>query len=208
MAVNTTNPMLAGLLFEETMRGHFSLGSQAPERGERLGHTEGTELALHAKIQIDDMGAFLADDRHHGRLGGVVDFAPLGLGLVILEGDFQLFSQGPGAGRQMVYDAVLELEERRLFLHGVKRVHDDPGPDLWRDTTTLYTTLHEGESATADILGAGILHLGVAELMAMLKTLTPTGQGDLRTVADFGRFFFGELWHLYAPWVIRREPEA
>ncbi|MBY5927904.1 hypothetical protein KUV86_02115 [Halomonas sp. DP8Y7-3] len=200
--------MAPGLTFEETMSGHFSLDSQMPERGERLGHREGTELALHAKIQIDDMNAFLADEHHHGKLGGVVDFAPLGLGLVILEGDFQLFSQGPGAGRQMVYDALLEYGHRRLFLHGVKRVHDDPGPDLWRDTTTLYTTLHEGVSDTADIIGAGVLHLGVAELMAMLGTLTPSGRGDLATVADFGRFFFGELWHLYAPWVIRRESNA
>jgi len=34
-----------------------------------------------------------------------------------------------------------------------------------------------------------------------MSTFKPINGGDARTVATFGRFFFGELWDVYAPHV-------
>ncbi|MGQ7246621.1 hypothetical protein ACUN9Y_04705 [Halomonas sp. V046] len=193
--------MAAGIGFEETMRGPFALGCTHPERGARQGRSEGSEMAMHARITIPDLAAFLADDSHRGELVGQVDFAPLGLGIEASSGAFELFSKGPGDGREMVYEMAFSAGGRDYFVRGVKRVDNDPGLDLWRDTTTLFTTLYDGADTQGDVLGAGILSLGVTQLMAMLGTLAPRGDADLRTVATFGEFFFGELWTLYTPWV-------
>ncbi|TLF46133.1 hypothetical protein FEI13_16715 [Halomonas urmiana] len=195
--------MTSGITFEETMRGGFTLGETDPQAGAAAGRRAGTRLALHARIAIDDLEAFVADPQHAGRIAGCIDFPPLGMGLEAPDGVFQLFApaQQGGAQRRMVYELGFTLEGQPHYLAGEKRVHDDVGPDLWRDTTTLYTRLHRGEDADGEVVGAGILELGVPQLMALLSTLTVTGDGGTRTLATFGSFFFGELWDLYAPLV-------
>ncbi|MDR5866750.1 hypothetical protein [Halomonas koreensis] len=193
--------MTAGIAFEETMQGDFALGETAPERGAAAGRRDGTRLAMHAEVTIDDLAAFLADPDHAGALGGRVDFPPLGMDLAATGGVFRLFSAAgdDGLGRRMVYELAFAADGTPYYLAGEKRVRDDPGPDLWRDTTTLYTRLHRGTDADGEVVGAGILELGVPQLTALLGTLRATGDGDARTLATFGGFFFGELWSLYAP---------
>lgn len=193
--------MSAGIAFEETMRGAFALGEAEPEHGAAAGKRAGTRLAMHAAVTIDDLAAFLADAGHPGGLGGRVDFPPLGVDLAAPCGVFRLFSSAgdDGMGRRMVYELALPVDGVDYYLAGEKRVRDDPGPDLWRDTTTLYTRLHRGTDTDGEVVGAGILELGVPQLTALLSTLRVTGDGDARTLAAFGGFFFGELWDLYAP---------
>ncbi|XKE44914.1 hypothetical protein LG302_16275 [Halomonas organivorans] len=193
--------MTAGIAFEETMQGGFALGETEPAEGAAAGRRAGTRLAMHAAVAIDDLAAFVADPEHPGRLAGRIDFPPLGVDLAAPTGVFRLFSpaRGDGGGRRMVYELAFTADGDAYYLAGEKRVHDDPGPDLWRDTTTLYTRLHRGEDAAGEVVGAGILELGVPQLTALLTTLRVTGDGDARTLATFGGFFFGELWDLYAP---------
>ncbi|MDT8894723.1 hypothetical protein RSO41_08625 [Halomonas sp. I1] len=193
--------MTAGIAFEETMRGAFALGETEPECGAAAGCQAGTRLAMHAAVAIDNLAAFLADPEHPGRLTGRVDFPPLGMDLDASNGAFRLFSPAgaDGMGRRMVYELGFTTDGAAYYLAGEKRVFDDPGPDLWRDTTTLYTRLHRGEDTDGEVIGAGILELGVPQLTALLSTLRPTGDGDVHTLATFGGFFFGELWDLYAP---------
>ncbi|WP_168014664.1 hypothetical protein [Halomonas salinarum] len=193
--------MTAGIAFEETMQGCFALGETDPVSGAEAGRRTGTRLAMHAEVFIDDLSRFVADPDHPGELTGRIDFAPLGVDLAAPSGVFKLFSpaQADGAGRRMVYELGFTAGGSAYYLAGEKRVRNDPGPDLWRDTTTLYTRLHRGEDAGGEVIGAGILELGVPQLMALLSTLHTTGDGDVRTLATFGGFFFGELWDLYAP---------
>ncbi|MNC94406.1 hypothetical protein D3C83_112500 [compost metagenome] len=49
------------------------------------------------------------------------------------------------------------------------------------------------------MLGAGILTLGVPQLLAMLGSMHTTGDGGMGTIARFGSFFFGQIWDVYAP---------
>jgi cholesterol oxidase len=194
--------MPAGITFKETMTGWFALGATEPADGAARGQRAGTELALNAVVTIDDLDAFLADPQRAGGLAGTVDFQPLGFALAGTRGVFKLFSPAEQADtRLMVYELGFMVDGRPHYLAGRKIVHDDVGFDLWPDTTTLYTTLHDGADATGPVIGAGILRLGVRELMDLLSTLKPTGGGDLGTVARFGRMFFGELWALYGPHV-------
>lgn len=193
--------MSAGIAFEETMRGGFALGETDPAEGAAAGRRAGSRLTMHAAVAIDDLAAFVADPDHPGRLAGRIDFPPLGIDLAAPAGVFRLFSPAgaDGMGRRMVYELGFSVDGTPHYLAGEKRVRDDTGPDLWRDTTTLYTRLHRGEDAAGEVVGAGILALGVPQLMALLGTLRTTGDGDARTLAAFGGFFFGELWDLYAP---------
>src|SRR5690606_4630934 len=89
------------------------------------------------------------------------------------------------------------------YLAGRKEVRSDRhGVDLWSDTTTLLTTLHEGDDAGGPVVGAGILSLGVDDLARLVKTVRVTGTTSkteqAKTLATFGAFFLGELWDSYA----------
>jgi hypothetical protein len=186
------------------MEGWFALGAEAPEDGAAEGVRNGTRLTMRATVTIDDLDRFVALREHAGGLVGAIDFQPLGFGLVAPTGVFQLFSPGPGENsRRMVYELAFRAGERPHYLAGEKRVRNDAGVDLWKDTTTLFTKLHAGSDATGAIVGAGILTLGVRQLLALISTLKPINGGDAGTIATFGRFFFGELWEVYAPHLAR-----
>ena len=72
---------------------------------------------------------------------------------------------------------------------------------LWRDTTTLFTTLHEGTDKSGPVIGEGVLSLGPIALLKMMTTMSalnsPTFFRSIATVARFGAFFAGELWRVY-----------
>lgn len=190
-----------GITFSETMAGAFALGATDPEEGRKLGRKEGTELALHANVAIDDLDRFIADPQHLGSLTGSVDFTPWGEGLKGSRGVFNLFQpSGEKDLKYMVYELAFAHQGTSYYLAGKKLVHDDPGLDLWSDTTTLYTQLHQGDDASGPVVGAGILTLGVGDLIRLVSTMRVTNAGvvdKLAALSKFGRFFLGELWDTY-----------
>jgi hypothetical protein len=98
----------------------------------------------------------------------------------------------------MVYELGFESGNKPYYLAGEKRVRNDPGFDLWRDTTTLFTNLHDGNDRSGPVVGGGILSLGVRQLLDLIATFKPINGGNAATIVTFGRFFFGELWEVYA----------
>ncbi len=195
-----------GIVFRETMAGAFALGETDPLAGRSAGRRAGTELALHAEVSIPDLERFVADPDHLGGLAGTVEFAPLGAALAGHAGVFNLFRpEGEPGLKLMVYEVAFRHAGRDWYLAGRKEVQDHPGLDLWADTTTLYTRLHEGTDATGPVAGAGILRLGAGDLIRLLTTVRVTGDGPAaekaETVARFGRFFLGELWESYGRFV-------
>jgi cholesterol oxidase len=86
-------------------------------------------------------------------------------------------------------------------------VQDNLGPDIWHDTTTLFTNLYRGhlqaeQEAEAEVHATGILHIEVLDFMHQLTTLradAPTLPERLGAIERFGKFFFGVLWETYAP---------
>ena len=81
-------------------------------------------------------------------------------------GVFGLFSpSGDPALTYMVYELSFAHGGHRWYLAGKKHVKLGSPLRLWGETTTLYTTLHQGEDATGAIAGAGVLselHIGLA----------------------------------------------
>jgi hypothetical protein len=192
----------AGLRFRETMAGALGRGESDYLQGERLGRGAGETLAMHAHVTIDDMQAFLADPAHAGSLGGSIDYTPFGNAIECHSGNFNLFAPGGSPhSKAMIYQLGFVHAGREYFLSGHKVVRDDPGFDLWRDTTTLFTRLHDGSDTTAPILASGVLTLGMAELLRLVASMEVTNARSLGekvvTLARFGRFFMGELWDSY-----------
>jgi len=198
--MSNTHP---GLTFDETMTGGFALDETDPERGQEVGEAQNTTLALHASVFIEDVSAFADDPEHPGRLTGSVEHPAFGGTVHATDGTFKLFSPGDEPGlKLMVYELAFEHEGQPYYLAGKKKVRDDPGFDLWSDTTTLYTRLHEGRDTSGPVVGAGILRLGVDELVALVSTMrVPHAfavDKKAEALSTFGRLFLGELWDTYA----------
>jgi hypothetical protein len=191
-----------GFQFKETMAGGFALGVDTPAEGLHQGNRLDTKLAIHVTVSIDDVERFIKEPEHPGHLSGTIDFAPMGLGIVANTGVFNLFSPTDDPElKLMVYELAFEHDGAAYYLAGKKEVRDDPGFDLWSDTTTLYTQLHKGTDKSGPLAGAGILTLGVTDLIKLVSTMTVTNAScaadKAKTLSQFGCFFLGELWDTY-----------
>jgi len=202
-----------GIIFKETMAGDFSLGEIYPEAGAKVGELNDTQLAMHAEVAIDDLDKFIRDPYHLGSLTGSVDFTPFGKCLEAKQGVFNLFkpTDDPNA-THMIYELAFNHQGQDYYLAGYKEVKDDGGFDLWSDTTTLFTTLYKGNNKQGEVIGAGILHLGVVQLSKLLSTIEVTGTDSksekAKVVAKFGGFFTGSLWDSYVIPKFRSEKKA
>ncbi|MDN4503993.1 patatin-like phospholipase family protein [Alteromonadaceae bacterium BrNp21-10] len=200
--VTTMTTKTLGIQFKETMAGYFTLDETVPKKGAESGKQQRTKLAMHAQVDIDDIDQFVKTGAHPGGLGGTIDFEPLGKGMPAHSGVFNLFfpAEEPET-KFMVYELGFNHQGQEYYLAGKKVVRDDLAFDLWSDTTTLYTTLHKGTDKEAEVIGAGILTLGVKDLVKLVSTITVLNADStadkVKTVGKFGRFFMGELWETY-----------
>jgi hypothetical protein len=185
---------MSGLTFRETMSGPLALDASDPEAG--AADPNASALAIHCEVSIDDIDRFAADPEHTGSITGSLEYAPFGASLPVSSGIFNLFSPGGPEERLMQYRLAFEYEGQAYLLDGRKHVRDDPGFDVWKDTTTLYTVLHGGADESGPVAGAGILSLGVEALTRMMTTMRAT-DGGLGPLVKFGRLFLGSLWEVY-----------
>jgi cholesterol oxidase len=94
-----------------------------------------------------------------------------------------------------------------LTLSGHKNVKDDPGFDLWSDTSTLYTRILAGHvdaagEGDAEVVAAGILHIHLTDFAHQLTTFRaqgPSPAAEAHGLSLFGRLFVGRLWDVYGP---------
>ena len=189
-----------GLTFDEVMSGGFSLGQTDTETGAAMGANN--VLVMHGTVTVDDIDAFIADPGHLGRLDVVMDWPTFGTGLPAPGGVFNLFSpSGDPALKLMVYEWGLTHDGVDYYFAGQKDVQVHPVLEVWHDTTTLHTQLHQGKDKTGPVIGAGIISLSFAELLKMGAHFKPLNadsvQAGTEAVAKFGKFFLGELWETY-----------
>ncbi len=187
-----------GLSFRETMAGGFGLGADDPQTGARAT----TRLAMHATIHIDDIVAFVADPQHRAELTGHIDFEPFGTAIPAESGVFGLFAPSDDPTlRYMVYELGFQHQGKPHYLAGKKHVRIGLPWKLWRETTTLYTTLHAGSDAQGPVIGAGVLRLRPVALLRLLTTVhatnAPGAKARAAAVWRFFRFFSAELWRTY-----------
>lgn len=191
-----------GIAFREKMEGWFSLDTEKPEEGEEKGKEKNTRLSLNAAICIRNLPEFMKDPMSAGTMTGHVSFEPFDEYLLAKEGVFNLFvDQETPDTKLMIYEMQFDYKGDPYYLAGKKVVRDDPGFDLWEDTTTLWVQLHTGQDKTGPVAGAGVLKLSKNELFRLLRTMHAIDARDtaekFNLIANFGAFFLGELWDSY-----------
>lgn len=192
------------LSFTEEMKGYVALDVTDPEEGRALGRTRGQRLMFRLTITADDVDRFVADPRHQAAAAGHVECDVLGGRLPVEAGWFNLFTRDDDPSRRrMLYRLHLrDPGGSPLTLVGHKDVHDDPGPDVWSDTSTLYVRMlaghvPEGGDAQAPVLGAGVIVILPADFARQLTSFRASGPHPARALTSFGRLFLGELWDVY-----------
>jgi len=204
----------ANVRFTEEMRGFMSFGEDDFERGAALGRAADTSLMFHLTIETPGIDEFLADPARAADASGWVRSEALGGRRAIERGVFNLFvaTDRPGERRMLYRLHFTDAVGTPLTLVGHKTIADDPGFDLWPDTTTLFTRLLAGhievdEDDSAELVASGILRITPTSFGRQLTTFRASGAGavgNLAALARFGVQFVGQLWKVYGK-IARRE---
>ncbi|MDM9382564.1 hypothetical protein QUB80_17840 [Chlorogloeopsis sp. ULAP01] len=195
-----------GIQFTETMRGYFSTQIQDDyQRAAQQGKQNNSRFEFTVTVTSDDLEVMLTDESHKAKIVGSVTAPVLSPEpLKVTNGEFNLFIVDPDRvnTRRMAYGMTMTASDGKVYyLDGFKVVHNDPGFDLWADTTTLYITVHDGDNLNAPVLGRGILNIQPADFLRQMSTLQVTNTTSLKQqleeTARFGSFFAGVLFNIY-----------
>ncbi|MFB9376355.1 patatin-like phospholipase family protein [Kineococcus gynurae] len=189
----------AMLEFAEVMSGSIAFAG-SPQR---------FPLSLHLDVTVPDVDAWVRDEQHPVELRGTVRCEALGGERPVHRGRIRLLHPvtGPDGRRRlgMTYEIDLaDLTGRLLHLHGHKTIRDDPGPDLWDDTTRLAVTLRSGrrdDPEPGPTTAAGELRLTPGAFLRILSSFRPRGapRDAATALPRFVRTFLGELAAEYLP---------
>ena len=200
-------PVPTRVHFTEEMKGYVTFEETDYDSGFRRGKEAGNFLMFHLTITVNNVERFLADPQHEASAVGYVRCPALGEDMPVDKGVFNLFVDHEGRlDKRMIYRLYLNHEkEGPLTLSGFKVIKDDPGYDIWSDTTTLFTHLlrghvgAEGEDAS-EVLASGIIHIYHRDFLKQLTTIRvegPTLAEGNKARLQFGQAFFGPLWDVY-----------
>ena len=195
-----------GVMFTETMKGYFSTAEKADyQMGLAKGQAENSSLIFTLTIQAQNVDAFVKDPNHLAGMAGTVLAPHLSTKpMTVSNGQFNLFVPDPAKPQQKFMDYRMNLntpEGKTYFFKGFKQVYDDPGPDMWKDLTTLFVTIHDGDGLAAPVLGKGILKIEITDFAEQLTTMKPLNANGLlektEALAHFGKLFAGDVWETY-----------
>ena len=196
-----------GFRFTERMTGWLSPSAASPPP--LLRPADASELGFVMTLSWDDLDAVIDDPSTLARTSGTVSAPAVSpLPLTVHDGRFQLFVDGgaPGWLRMRHHASLRDAAGHAYFLDGYKDIHDDPGPDLWRDTATLFVTLHEGDDERGEVLGRGVVQVRLGDLLRQITTMEATGAPSFlagrRAVLRFVRLFLGKTREIYGGLVL------
>jgi len=184
------------------MKGFVALGETDPMTGWRLGRQLAHSFMFELTITVPDLERFLASHDRLGTAAGYVRCELLGGQLPVQRGWFNLFvATDQAATREMRYRLWFhDLGGNPVTMYGFKQVRNDPGLDMWRDTSTLYITLLSGHvppGEQGDVAGAGMLRILPRDFARQLTTFKAEGRRPVGAVMEFGRYFAGSLRDIY-----------
>ena len=151
------------------------------------------------------METLLKDKDHPARLEGIVKAPALSSKpLTISDGLFNLFVDEVAdvPTKLMKYRMVMHSAEcKNYYFYGYKVVRDDKGFDMWKDTCTLFITVHEGDDETSPVLGKGILVIETADFAKQMTTMkvlhAKSKLEEVKIMTQFGKYFSGSLFDIY-----------
>ena len=187
----------AGVSFRETRRGHIVFGETDPSGAVRS--PAAIPIVMNATINIRDIGAFVHDATHRAEMAAHLYCPRLGGVLVATRASVQLFSPTGEADRtEIAYELGFRHERRNYWFSGRGSIGPGTPWRWWRDATTLLVHLHEGDDREGPMVAAGLVRLGVFDLLALAATLHSRDVLGLwvrlSTLARFARFVGAQLW--------------
>jgi cholesterol oxidase len=191
-----------GLQFSETMRGYVAAGGGDYNAAAEQGRAAGQSCGFTLTITSEDVEALATDPLHRASLAGTVTCPMLSPApLAVSQGEFQLLplDPAPPRTRRMRYKMTLTATDGAQYrFAGSKTVRDDPGPDVWSDTTTLYVDITRTDGTA---VARGVLTLGPQDFLVQMTTLralrAPSIAAALAAKARFGRLFAGAVADTY-----------
>lgn len=194
-----------GIQFTERMSGFFAKAAESYEEGYKTGKAEDSPFAFILTIRSSDVEKMLEDPQHQAEMFGSVQAPALSEDdLSVSEGTFNLFVEDPEDDdiRYMRYRMKLRSEEgKSYYFEGYKTIHDDPGFDIWEDTTTLFITVYEGPNNEAPVWGKGMLKIKPDDFRKQIGTVKVTGVSrnveKLKYQGKFLKFFSENIVDVY-----------
>lgn len=195
------------LQFTEEMKGYITVGENEHELGWRRGKQDKNFLMFHLTIKVDGVNRFVTHPEHEATAEGWVRNDGLGGKLAVERGIFNLFvHKDDPIRKEMLYRLFFRDSQGNPYtLSGHKDIRDDPGFDVWSDTTTLYTRIYKGhvmanEEEKAQVYGSGVLKIYMLDFLRQLTTFRvegPTFHDRISALNRFGVLFLGKLWDVY-----------
>ncbi|MGI9098141.1 MAG: GMC oxidoreductase [Solirubrobacteraceae bacterium] len=197
----------ASLEFTEKMRGFVTFGEDDFDKGFRAGKKSRTGLMFHVTVLMDDIERFIEDEQHPGAITGHVQCDALGGRLEVERGWFNLFVEAGEHGERKLMKYRLFLQDGEghpITLRGFKEVENDPGFDVWSDTSTLFTHIYAGHvdpagDDAAEVIATGILHIRPTDFAVQCTTFRVHPAHRVDAIGRFGVLFAGDLWEVYGP---------
>jgi cholesterol oxidase len=195
-----------GVQFTETMKGFIGIGEKEDfEKGFAKGKIDNTTFEFTLTIQTEDIDSFISNEKHAGKMVGSMSAPAICKDAIsAYNGDFNLFIQDKGDSerKRMNYTAeLISPEGDSFYFEGFKDIHNDKVVDAWKDTTTLFITLYEGNSPSGNIVGKGKLVIKVSDLLKQLRTVKAihpnTKEDGRKAISSFGKFFAGNVFETY-----------
>jgi cholesterol oxidase len=188
------------------MKGYFSTNEKESfDVGEKLGKESGSVFEFTLTVTSNDVETMLKDKDHQANLVGIVKAPSLSSKpLAVSEGVFNLFVDEVAAvpTKLMKYRMLMHSEEgKNYYFYGYKVVRDDKGFDMWKDTCTLFITVHDGDNESAPVLGKGILVIETADFAKQMTTMkvlhAQSKLEEVKIMTQFGKYFSGSLYDIY-----------
>lgn len=210
------------LSFTEEMKGFVSFGESDYYAGFKKGKESDTFIMFHLTITVDGVDNFIADPEHDtDNVKGYVKCDALGGEMPVEKARFNLFVDTDDPLRKnMLYRLFFrDKNGDPLTLSGFKDIKDDPGLDLWSDTTTLFTRVFKGHISTEEessikadpaklqesLVASGIINIYFFDFLKQLTTFrvqAPTLAEKASALTGFGKLFLGALWDIYASTIL------
>jgi cholesterol oxidase len=197
-------PRSLGVQFTETMAGFVAIGEDAE-----------SPFRFILTIHVDNVDR-VDDPAYDARMAGIVLAPALSPDpLTVTGGRFNLFLDDPshpGTKHMRYRMPMTSTDGRTWYFEGTKEIKNEPGLDLWPDTTTLYVTIQEGggvgdevpEPASrpgAAVVGTGVLRIHPDDFLRQMTTMRAVGTKSLRdgvrALERFGLAFAGSLFETY-----------
>lgn len=184
--------MSPGMAFTETMAGHISATGchhRPCGHAERIrddyangaawGESEDGVCSFKLTVTTDNIHRMVEEPEHRSHITGEVLVSAIAPDpMPVREGTFRLLVADPEKAEswKMLYDMVLEGPDGPIHFHGFKTLEQrgsgKSASDPWTDLTTLFVTLRHGGDESGELIGRGVLKLGIDEFMRQLTTIT------------------------------------